>query len=79
MTFGMRRTRCLILGINLEDRRAGNDVLVVELACRLGEHDVDLADGADWDRVDLVVLVARRDADFNWELENSRGQYVGHH
>ena len=78
MALWMRRARRLVFGINLQDRRAGNDILIVELGGRFGEHDVDLADSADRDGVDLVVLVAGGDADFDWELEDSRqGQYIG--
>ena len=69
MALWMRRARRLVLGIDLQDGRAGNDILIVELGCRLGEHDVDLADSADRDGVDLVVLVAGCDADFDWELD----------
>ena len=77
MTFWVRRTRGLILGIHLQDRRSSNDVFVVELGCRFGEHDVDLAHGADRDSVDLVVLVASGDADFDWKLEGRQlGQYM---
>lgn len=69
MALWMWRARRLILGIDLQDGRAGNDILVVELGSRFGEHNVDLANGADGDGVDLVVLVAGGDADFDWELE----------
>ena len=77
MALGMRCARRLVLGVNLQDRRAGNNILIVELGGRFGEHDVDLANSAERDGVDLVVLVAGRDADFDWELEDSRqGQYI---
>ena len=70
MTLGMRRTRRLILGIDLQNRGPGNDMLVIELSRRLGEHDVDLADGAERNSIDLVVLVAGRDADLDGELKH---------
>ena len=77
MTFWVRRTWGLILGVHLQDRRTGNDMFIVELSCRFGEYDVYLAHGADRNGVDFVVLVASGDADFDWKLEDSRlGQYM---
>ena len=71
----MRRRRCLILGIYLQDRRARNDVLIREVRGGFGEHHVDLAGGGGGDGIDLVVLVAGGDADFDWEL-NWQGKKV---
>lgn len=71
MTLRMRCLGGLILGVDLKDSRASDGVLVIELGRRLGEDDVNLANGALGDGVDLVVLVAGCDADFDWELHQA--------
>lgn len=69
MTLRMRCGGRLALGVDLQDRWTGNDVLVVDLGGGFGEHNVDLAEGAGGDGVDLEVFVAGCDADFDWELK----------
>ena len=68
MALRMRCRGCLALGVDLQDRRTGNDALVIDLGVRFGEHDVDLAEGAGGDGVDLEVFVAGCDADLDREL-----------
>lgn len=60
------------LGVDLEDRRAGNDAFIVELGARLGQDDIDLACNAGGDSVNLVVGVAGSNADLNWELQKKK-------
>ena len=69
MAFRVRRARRFVLGVDLQDGRSGDDVFVREIGGRFGEDDVDLAHGTRGDGVDLVVFVAGRDADLDWELE----------
>ena len=64
----MRRIRRLILGVNLQDRRAGDEVLVGEIGGGFGEHDVDLADRRGGDGVDLIIFATGCDAYFYGEL-----------
>ena len=69
MTLRMRCRGRLALGVDLQNRRTGNDVLVADLSRGFREHDVDLADGAGGDGVDLVVFVTGCDAHLHWELK----------
>ena len=68
MTFRMRCLGGLVLGVDLQDSRTSDDVLVIEFCRRLGEDDVDLANGASGDGVNFIILVPSRDADLDREL-----------
>lgn len=64
----MLRRGCLALGVNLQDSGPSDDLLVGEVGARLGEDDIDLAHGSVGNSIDLVVLVAGCDSDWNGEL-----------
>ena len=65
----MWRRRCLAFRIDFEDSGASDNVLVREVRGGFGENDVNLANGSCGDGIDLEILVAGCNADFDWELD----------
>lgn len=69
MALGLGLRGSLALGIDLDDLRAGNDLLIGEIGVGLGEDDIGLALDASRDAIDLVVRIALSDADLNRVLQ----------
>ena len=62
---GMRLARDHSLGVNLQESRPSNDVLIREVRARLRQDHVRLSLHASRDLVNLVVATALRDADLD--------------
>ena len=71
----MRLLRRLPLRINLQNRRARNNILIREIRFRFRKYNIRLSRDSIGNGIDLVVFITARDAGFYGEFQQSGEKY----